>query len=47
LWNSRRRTAAEVMAAMRRQLNPRQRQGLLLVVVAAVGLIGVFVLVAN
>jgi pilus assembly protein CpaB len=35
------------MAVMRRQMNPRQRQGLLLVVVAAAGLIGVFVLVAN
>ncbi len=35
------------MAVMRRQTNPRQRQGLLLVVVAAAGLIGVFVLVAN
>lgn len=31
----------------RRQMNPRQRQGLLLVVLAAVGLIGVFLLVAN
>jgi pilus assembly protein CpaB len=35
------------MAVMRRQMNPRQRQGLLLVAVAAAGLIGVFVLVAN
>jgi len=35
------------MAVMRRQMNPRQRQGLLLVVIAAAGLIGVFVLVAN
>jgi pilus assembly protein CpaB len=35
------------MAVMRKQMNPRQRQGLLLVVVAAAGLIGVFVLVAN
>jgi pilus assembly protein CpaB len=35
------------MAVMRRQMNPRQRQGLLLVVVAAAGLVGVFVLVAN
>ncbi|HET6868631.1 MAG TPA: Flp pilus assembly protein CpaB [Solirubrobacteraceae bacterium] len=32
---------------MRRQMNPRQRQGLLLVVVAAAGLIGVFLLVAG
>lgn len=31
----------------RRQMNPRQRQGLLLVVLAAAGLVGVFVLVAN
>jgi pilus assembly protein CpaB len=31
----------------RRQMNPRQRQGLLLVVLAAAGLIGVFLLVAN
>jgi pilus assembly protein CpaB len=31
----------------RRQLNPRQRQGLLLVVIAAAGLVGVFVLIAN
>jgi pilus assembly protein CpaB len=31
----------------RRQLNPRQRQGLLLVAVAAIGLIGVFVLIAG
>jgi pilus assembly protein CpaB len=35
------------MAVMRRQMNPRQRQGLLLVVIAAAGLIGVFLLVAN
>jgi pilus assembly protein CpaB len=35
------------MAVMRRQMNPRQRQGLLLVVVAAAGLIGVFLLVAG
>jgi pilus assembly protein CpaB len=35
------------MAVMRRQMNPRQRQGLLLVVVAAAGLIGVFLLVAS
>ncbi len=32
---------------VRRQMNPRQRQGLLLVVLAAVGLIGVFLLVAS
>lgn len=31
----------------RRQMNPRQRQGLLLVVLAALGLIGVFLLVAS
>jgi pilus assembly protein CpaB len=31
----------------RRQLNPRQRQGLLLVAIAAVGLIGVFLLIAS
>jgi pilus assembly protein CpaB len=31
----------------RRQLNPRQRQGLLLVVIAAVGLLGVLLLIAN
>ena len=31
----------------RRQLNPRQRQGLLLVVIAPVGLLGVFLLIAN
>jgi pilus assembly protein CpaB len=30
-----------------RQMNPRQRQGLLLVVIALVGLIGVFLLIAN
>jgi pilus assembly protein CpaB len=30
-----------------RQMNPRQRQGLLLVVIAAAGLIGVFLLIAN
>ncbi len=30
-----------------RQMNPRQRQGLLLVVIALVGLIGVFALIAN
>jgi pilus assembly protein CpaB len=35
------------MAVMRRQMNPRQRQGLLLVVIAAAGLVGVFVLVAG
>ncbi len=35
------------MAVMRRQMNPRQRQGLLLVVIAAAGLIGVFLLVAS
>lgn len=33
--------------ARRRQLNPRQRQGVLLVVIAALGLIGVFVLIAS
>ena len=32
---------------MRRQMNPRQRQGMLLVMVAAVGLVGVFLLIAN
>ncbi len=31
----------------RRQLNPRQRQGLLLVVIAASGLVGVFLLIAS
>lgn len=31
----------------RRQLNPRQRQGLLLVMIAAAGLLGVFLLIAN
>lgn len=31
----------------KRQLSPRQRQGLLLVVIAAVGLLGVFLLIAN
>jgi pilus assembly protein CpaB len=31
----------------RRQMNPRQRQGLLLVMIAAAGLLGVFLLVAN
>ena len=31
----------------RRQLNPRQRQGMLLLVVAAAGLVGVFVLIAG
>jgi pilus assembly protein CpaB len=31
----------------RRQLNPRQRQGVLLMVIAAAGLIGVFVLIAG
>jgi pilus assembly protein CpaB len=31
----------------RRQMNPRQRQGLLLVMIAAAGLLGVFLLIAN
>ena len=30
-----------------RQMNPRQRQGLLLVIIAAAGLLGVFLLIAN
>ncbi len=35
------------MVSVSRQMNPRQRQGLLLVVIAAVGLIGVFLLIAS
>lgn len=41
-------TRAGVLRRRRgRQLNPRQRQGMLLVVIAAAGLIGVFVLIAG
>lgn len=39
--------AAPVRRRGRRQLNPRQRQGALLLVIAAAGLIGVFVLIAG
>lgn len=40
------RLAAE-NAEMALQMNPRQRQGLLLVIIAAVGLVGVFLLIAD